>query len=125
MVQERLMAARCIVALAVAMSWGASLHSQWKPAEYQREKLGRGLIALRESDHRVCLSWRLLGTDPPDCSFDLYRMVASEKPVKLNASPLKGPTFSSTKLLARSFQRPTSCSRQLRRSTQPLHRASD
>ncbi len=93
MVRKRTLLHWCIGALALAIGWQSSLHSQWKTSEYQREKLGRGLIALRENDHRVCLSWRLLGDDPPNCSFDVYRKVASGELVKLNASPLQGPTF--------------------------------
>ena len=59
------------------------------PADkYQVENLGRGLIALRTGDTSVYLGWRLLGTDPADLAFNLYRATGSEAPLKLNDAPL-------------------------------------
>lgn len=37
------------------------------------ENLGRGVIAVRSTSTEVFVGWRLLGTDPPDTSFNLYR----------------------------------------------------
>jgi hypothetical protein len=42
-------------------------------AQRKMENLGRGLVALRISQTQVFLSWRMLGTDPIDISFNLYR----------------------------------------------------
>ena len=56
------------------------------------ENLGRGVIAVRSTSTDVFVSWRLLGTDPPDTSFNLYRSTGGGSPVLLNASPLTGPT---------------------------------
>ena len=38
----------------------------------QMEKLDRGLVALK-TDPGVFLSWRLLGTEPVDARFNIYR----------------------------------------------------
>ncbi|MEY4489460.1 MAG: hypothetical protein RIQ79_1968 [Verrucomicrobiota bacterium] len=42
-------------------------------ANPQVEKLGRGLVALRELDGQVYLSWRLLADDPSSIAFNVYR----------------------------------------------------
>ncbi|CAF2135044.1 unnamed protein product [Rotaria magnacalcarata] len=39
----------------------------------QMEKLNRGLVAVRTSNNRVYISWRLFGNDPPTIAFVLYR----------------------------------------------------
>lgn len=41
--------------------------------ELQREKLGRGVIALRHSPDTVCISWRYLSSDPKGMGFNIYR----------------------------------------------------
>jgi rhamnogalacturonan endolyase len=56
------------------------------------EALGRGLIALHASKGRVFLSWRLLGTDPVDTAFDIYRRSGDDASVKLNDRPLSKAT---------------------------------
>ena len=39
----------------------------------QREKLGRGLVAVRQSRSETCLTWRYLSSDPIGTSFNIYR----------------------------------------------------
>ena len=39
----------------------------------QREKLGRGVVAIRQSPDQVAVSWRYLSTDPIHTAFNLYR----------------------------------------------------
>lgn len=56
-----------------------------------RERLDRGLVAVRASSGRVHLSWRLLETDAPATAFNVYRQV-SGKADKVNARPLTGTT---------------------------------
>ena len=58
------------------------------PAKYFVENLGRGLLALRTSDSSVYVGWRLLGTDPADLRFNLYRATGENRPVRLNGAPL-------------------------------------
>ena len=56
------------------------------------ENLGRGVVAVRSTATEVVVSWRVLGTDPPDVAFNLYRSTAGAAPIRLNASPIDGPT---------------------------------
>ncbi len=60
------------------------------PRRYM-EKLGRGVVAVRNSSG-VFVSWRLLGTDPENIGFNLYRSTAGGQPVKLNGNVLTGGT---------------------------------
>ncbi len=61
-------------------------------AQRQMEKLGRGVIAVRQADGSAFVGWRLLGTDPDAMAFSLYRMTGGGKPVKLNAQPITTAT---------------------------------
>src|SRR5687768_7658027 len=56
------------------------------------ENLGRGVVAIRSTATEVVVSWRVLGTDPPDVAFNLYRSSAGADPVRLNGSPIDGAT---------------------------------
>ena len=60
------------------------------PAHGQRqaETLGRGVIALRSSSTQVHVSWRLLGHEPVDLAFNVYRATNGGAAVKVNASPV-------------------------------------
>src|SRR5690606_15768275 len=60
-------------------------------AQRQMEHLSRGLVAIRQDDEKIFLSWRLLATDAEDVRFNVYR-VTGDKKVKLNKQPLSGPT---------------------------------
>jgi rhamnogalacturonan endolyase len=53
----------------------------------QMEYLDRGIVAVRTSPEEVFISWRLLGTDPVEMAFNLYRGKQ-----KLNKEPLTGST---------------------------------
>ena len=41
--------------------------------EIQKENLGRGLIAIRQSSIKVFLTWRYLSSDPTDIAFNVYK----------------------------------------------------
>ena len=43
------------------------------PAQRMMENLGRGVVAIHQPDGKVAVSWRLLGVDPDDIAFNLYR----------------------------------------------------
>lgn len=58
------------------------------PAQRIMEKLDRGLVAVRKNADTVFISWRVLGTDPDDVAFNLYRKTGNAKPVKVNAKPI-------------------------------------
>lgn len=61
-------------------------------AQRQMEKLGRGLVALRTGKDSVFLSWRILGTEPDDIAFNLYRQTGKLPARRLNHFPLKAGT---------------------------------
>jgi len=77
---------RSTFAFAVGLLWCATAIRL--PAQYRMEKLGRGTIALRTNSTDVFVSWRLLGTDPADLAFNLYRSTGGAAAMKLNAAPL-------------------------------------
>lgn len=54
----------------------------------QREKLGRGVVAIRENDGRTMVSWRYLSTDPMQTSFNVYRngTLITPLPIALSTS---------------------------------------
>ncbi|KAH8588445.1 FG-GAP repeat family protein [Bisporella sp. PMI_857] len=56
------------------------------------ENLGRGVVAVRSSSTNVLVSWRLLGLDPNDIGFNIYRAVGSGVASKLNANVLTAGT---------------------------------
>jgi rhamnogalacturonan endolyase len=67
-------------------------------AQRQMENLGRGVIAMRKSADSVFVSWRMLGTDPTDIGFNLYRKTGGGPAVKINSSPIvKNTNFSDVK----------------------------
>jgi rhamnogalacturonan endolyase len=55
---------------------------------YTVENLGRAVVALRTGDSSVYVGWRLLGTDPADVAFNLYRATGGGAPTRLNDTPL-------------------------------------
>jgi rhamnogalacturonan endolyase len=60
--------------------------------QYVMENLGRGVVAVRASETTAYVGWRLLGTDPPGVSFNVYRASGSGKPLRLNRHPLSSTT---------------------------------
>jgi rhamnogalacturonan endolyase len=60
--------------------------------DYVVENLGRGVIALRTSETSVYVGWRLLGTDPKEIAFNVYRATGPAAPVKLNDAPIAATT---------------------------------
>lgn len=58
----------------------------------QVEDLDRGLIVLRRGTSEAFVSWRMLGTDPVDVSFNLYRSRNGAAAVKVNSKPITDST---------------------------------
>jgi autotransporter-associated beta strand protein len=73
------------------LAWGGAAPLGAQPSLL--ENLGRGVVVVRSSATEAFVSWRVLGTDPPDVSFNLYRSTGGGAAVKLNPSPLTGPTY--------------------------------
>jgi len=59
----------------------------------QKEKLGRGLVAIHQGNGVAAISWRYLTSDPINQSFDIYRKAYGGSELKINESPLVGSTF--------------------------------
>jgi rhamnogalacturonan endolyase len=57
-------------------------------AQRLMENLDRGIIAIHTDSDSVFISWRMLGTEPDEISFNLYRKRDMEKPVRLNKKPI-------------------------------------
>jgi hypothetical protein len=62
------------------------------PLVRQMEYLDRGMVAVRRATTQAYVGWRLLGTDPADVAFNLYRSAAGGAADKLNGSPLTQTT---------------------------------
>lgn len=60
--------------------------------ERVREKLDRGVVAMPMAGNKIYVGWRLLGSDPKDVAFNLYRRSGSGEPVKLNREPISKKT---------------------------------
>lgn len=54
-------------------------------AQRQMENLDRGVLAVRTTTNKVLISWRILGTEFTNASYNIYRGA-----VKLNSSPITG-----------------------------------
>lgn len=61
-------------------------------AQRQMENLGRGVVAIHQGEGKVFISWRLLGTDPDEIAFNLYRSAGDAEAVKLNRQPITRST---------------------------------
>src|SRR5262245_17908601 len=56
------------------------------------ENLGRGVVRVRIGETSAFVSWRLLGTDPPGTSFNVYRAAGGGRPVKLSSPAITATT---------------------------------
>src|SRR5688572_23053704 len=75
--------------LMAAAAIGFSLGAQ---AQYQMERLSRGVVAVRTSGTQVYVGWRLFGTDASGTAFNLYRSSNGGAAMLLNGSPMTGST---------------------------------
>jgi hypothetical protein len=76
------------VAAAVPQAAAVTASLSAKQVEY----LDRGLIAFYRGSGNVYMSWRLLGNEPSDIAFNVYRSTNGGTPVKRNASPITATT---------------------------------
>jgi autotransporter-associated beta strand protein len=67
-------------------------------AQRQMEKLNRGLVAVRTSTSSVFLSWRVLGSDPDNIAFNLYRdgVKITPTPITINSNYTDATTTGTT-----------------------------
>lgn len=57
----------CIISLSAAAQTAYNLDKM------QREKLGRGVVAVRSDENHVLVSWRYLESDPEDTQFEILK----------------------------------------------------
>ena len=75
--QNAFLAIICLLALIL---WPINLQAQ-----KQMENLDRGVLAVRTSSSKVLISWRILGTEFNNASYNIYR-----GSTKLNTTPISG-----------------------------------
>jgi len=56
-------------------------------AQRQMEKLGRGVVAINQGNGKVYVGWRMLGTDPENIAFNVYR-----NNTRVNSQPITEST---------------------------------
>jgi rhamnogalacturonan endolyase len=61
-------------------------------AQFQMERLSRGVVAVRSSSAQVYVGWRLFGNDPAGIAFNLYRASNGGAPMLLNGTPVTSST---------------------------------
>jgi rhamnogalacturonan endolyase len=76
-----------LLGAAAALAFALSAHAQ-----YQMERLSRGVVAVRTSSSQVYVGWRLFGVDPAGTSFNLYRSSNGGAAMLLNGTPLATST---------------------------------
>ena len=69
--------------LLAVLCLSASAQPNYNYSSMSTEKLDRGVVAVRQADGKVFVSWRILRSDAKGEAFDVYR-----NGVKLNAKPL-------------------------------------
>ncbi len=74
-----------IIIVLVALAVSAS-------AQRYMEKLDRGLIAVPERGGKIYVGWRMLGTEPEEIAYNLYRSTEDGEPEKLNEEPITDST---------------------------------
>lgn len=72
----------CLFLFGLAVSAGA---------QRQMESLDRGVVAVRNKEGKIFISWRLLGTEPNDLAFNVYKTV-NGKTDKLTKTPVSNVT---------------------------------
>jgi hypothetical protein len=61
-------------------------------AQYQMERLSRGVVAVRTSSTQVYVGWRLFGNDASGIGFNVYRSANGGAAVKVNGSVITNNT---------------------------------
>ena len=78
-----------IISFALLMGMGAYGQSRYHHKKMVTETLDRGVVAIRQADGKVAVSWRLLRDDHKHEAFDVFR-----NGIRMNPQPLtKGGTF--------------------------------
>ncbi len=80
--------------LNTAAAFGAALFlfGSQAQAQFQMERLSRGVVAVRTSGSQVYVGWRLFGNEGSGTGFNLYRASNGGSPTLLNGTPLTSST---------------------------------
>ncbi len=78
---------RSLITLSLFGLSAGSVHAQ-----RQMEYLDRGVVAVRNAEGNVFVSWRLLATEPGDIAFNLYRSAGKRNIEKLNKAAISKTT---------------------------------
>jgi rhamnogalacturonan endolyase len=73
---------KVVVAIGLPLLFTGSIRAQ-----RQMENLGRGVVAVYQGDGKVYVGWRMLGTEPDDIAFNVYR-----DSTRVNGQPITGST---------------------------------
>ena len=84
------------VAIALFVATVAVAQPNYNYSELKREKLGRGVVAVRENPSEVVLSWRYLSSDPISTSFNIYRNGQKIAEVPASTGTFYRDTYSGT-----------------------------
>jgi rhamnogalacturonan endolyase len=88
---------RVFIAVFVSAGFGCVVCPAAAQPPSLMENIDRGVVAVRATDSSAYVSWRLLGTEAQDVTFNVYRATDGGAPVKLNQTPLaKGTNFTDT-----------------------------
>lgn len=76
------------VLLWAAILVGVTAQPSYNFSKIKREKLGRGLVVIKNSEQSNFLSWRYLSSDPIAIAFNVYR-----NGIKINSKPISKATY--------------------------------
>jgi rhamnogalacturonan endolyase len=76
-----------LLCAAATLGFALSAHAQ-----FQMERLSRGVVAVRTSSSQVYVGWRLFGNDSSGTAFNLYRSSNGGAAMLLNGTPLATST---------------------------------
>ena len=89
---SRLPSLALLLGLAATSPFAPCSRAASTPPARPMENLGRGVVAVKQADGKIFVSWRLLGTESAAIAFNLYRATGTAAPVKLNAAPIADST---------------------------------
>ena len=84
-----------IIATLLIVAGACNVVGQYMPAykDIEQERLDRGLVAIRQDDASVVVTWRYMPTDDAEAAFDVYRAEGKQKAKRVNAESLTKSTF--------------------------------
>lgn len=62
-------------------------------AQRYMENLDRGVVAIKQDEKKIFISWRMLGTEQEDIAYNVYRTENNSATTRLNSKPLTTVTF--------------------------------